>query len=252
MPKSEREIVAIEKTRISIPEEYQRRLSIKRVRKIAATFDWGLFGVLTVMVRDDGSYWVADGQHRLLAANMISTIYAVPCILRRSTGVAFEARNFLDANALRAVVPVHDRYKAGIVAEDAVCLRADAALARNGYSVARSGGTPYSMRSPALLTKMFAVDEVAANATVDFCCTLYGGEPLAADTMSGAFLVARAVPAAITREHGDRMAARGGRDMVESEIRKASYAMGRGEKAFAAGVLKAINRSMRKKYSATF
>jgi hypothetical protein len=46
---------------------YQRSLNEKRVQHIADEFDPDAFGVITVSKREDGTYWVIDGQHRLAA-----------------------------------------------------------------------------------------------------------------------------------------------------------------------------------------
>src|SRR5258708_7808516 len=53
------------------PGGYARPLREPRVKKLVAEFDPLGVGVLYLSMRDDGSYWIIDGQHRAEAARRV-------------------------------------------------------------------------------------------------------------------------------------------------------------------------------------
>ena len=61
-------------------EIYQREASKTKVLELASNWSWIACGALIVADRD-GVYWVADGQHRKLAADKRSDIKELPCMV---------------------------------------------------------------------------------------------------------------------------------------------------------------------------
>lgn len=95
-------------------ENYQR-LPVRRVvEDIKKRFSWHLFGRLRVMQREDGSYWVNDGQNRKTAIEELGYKGMVPCFLMSSAGVVYESNDFLDVNESRAHVDPLSRFWAGV------------------------------------------------------------------------------------------------------------------------------------------
>jgi len=71
----------LDKSILSVDPSYQRSTAIHIAKTIKRRFCWAAFGVLMVARRPDGSFFVYDGGHRLLAANMIDEINTVPCMV---------------------------------------------------------------------------------------------------------------------------------------------------------------------------
>lgn len=122
---------------IEVDPEYQRGLNKERVGVIARNFRWAAFGVLTVSYRD-GSYWVVDGQHRLVAAKRVGA-RTVPCIILPSTTAADEAGLFSDMNKVRGPLRATDVFRAKVTAKDADALAIVDACKSRGIAVSTKG-----------------------------------------------------------------------------------------------------------------
>jgi len=107
---------------LGIDPAYQRSIdngeSQALIRRIAVHWDWGLCQPLTVARRDDGSFWVVDGQHRLAAARLRRDIYDLPCVIMASGSVADEAAAFVAMNSQRKKLNALDLFKAALAAGD--------------------------------------------------------------------------------------------------------------------------------------
>jgi len=107
---------------LNIDPSYQRKPSTARVYKKTANFRWAQCGVLTVNKRRDGTYWVVDGQHRLLALRIIfgGEDALVPCLVtsnlnQKEEAVACaEARLFVEKQMKRVGLSSREQYRAGI------------------------------------------------------------------------------------------------------------------------------------------
>lgn len=109
-----------------------------RVRKLRDQWDFDKVGTLRVSQRDDGSYWVIDGNHRRLAA--IDGGYGstkARCEVHRGLTLKNEAEQFLACNDVRPVTPL-DKYRAGIEAENPTCIGVRDTLARHGLKAANT------------------------------------------------------------------------------------------------------------------
>lgn len=73
-------------------QPYQRPVTPQQVHKLAANFDPNLLGTLVVAERDDGSFWVIDGQHRIGALKQIGWHeQEVPCVVLKDIDYNDEA-----------------------------------------------------------------------------------------------------------------------------------------------------------------
>jgi hypothetical protein len=107
------------KSELSVDHLYQRPLSEKKCKRIAAEFDWAAFGALVVVERPDGTLAVTDGQHRLGGAMLRSDIDLVPCIIFEGDGrLKSEAIDFLTINKNRKPLSGLETFKAMVVSND--------------------------------------------------------------------------------------------------------------------------------------
>lgn len=89
----------IETPALLIDRTYQRDILEKgaaNIRRIVTSFRWSRFGALLVADRGDGRFAVIDGQHRTVAAVLLS-IPKVPCLVI-TCSIEEEARSFAAVN----------------------------------------------------------------------------------------------------------------------------------------------------------
>jgi hypothetical protein len=121
-------------------EGYQREAVTGHSARIAANFDWRLFGVLDVVRRADydGRLEVADGGNRLRAVLMRGDIAEVPCIVHIANSNEEAASIFTGINVNRRAISFAPLHKAMLLAQDEVHLLAQRAwdeLNQNGHVV---------------------------------------------------------------------------------------------------------------------
>jgi hypothetical protein len=113
----------VPKGALCVDSTYQRSLNNGKRLRIASHFNWAAFGVLIVARRNDGSLWVIDGQHRLMAAQSRIDVQDVPVIIFEFGGnVKDEATDFLIANKDRKPLTGVDSFKALVVSGDPTAL----------------------------------------------------------------------------------------------------------------------------------
>lgn len=125
---------------LHVDARYQRSLESKRsqqnIARIVAGFRWAAFGAVLVTARDEGGWWLLDGQHRVAAARQLG-INAVPCVEVAAADVADQARLFVAANRDRVAVNPFALHHALVAAGDADARAIAAACRRAGIEVAR-------------------------------------------------------------------------------------------------------------------
>jgi hypothetical protein len=119
---------------LAFDERYQRQVIPARVKALIRRWKIEDVGAITVSVRGRIPY-VIDGQHRVRAAmeqGLGDT--KILCHVYVGLTVEEEARKFLALNDIRAVSSL-DRYRAGLVANDPVCVGVRDTLAAHGLRI---------------------------------------------------------------------------------------------------------------------
>ena len=110
---------------LTIPDQgdlgYQREAVPGHSTKIAAEFDWRLFGVIDVVKRNDlgGRLEVADGGNRVRAVKIRTDIPEVPCIIHEANSNQEAATIFTGININRKAISFAPLHKAMLIAKDA-------------------------------------------------------------------------------------------------------------------------------------
>jgi hypothetical protein len=125
---------------------YQRHVSNVRVARIIANCDPAKLGLIVVNKREDGSYYVIDGQHRLAALRRMG-VELVRCILVVGLTAREEAEYFRTQDCCVRALTAFDAYIAGVIAQDQHYLTLQYLLDKHGYRVARYTGSS-AKRSP--------------------------------------------------------------------------------------------------------
>lgn len=144
-------------TQIQVDRQYQRPLHRDHVTKIMREFDRLAIGTLTVSQREDGSYWVIDGQHRLAALiEMGRGDRPIPCIVYTGLSVGQEADKFFMQSRVRRIHPI-DLFKARLFAGDPVALGINRIVTSHGFVVANEGRSGHAIQAPATLENIYTV-----------------------------------------------------------------------------------------------
>lgn len=138
---------------------YQRPISQSRVDRIAAAFDPAKLGVLVVNRRNDGSYAILDGQHRLSALRSMGIKHG-PAIVLEGMTMQQEADYFRRQNENSTTLNCYDLYNAGLVALDPHFLQIERILRFYGFKASRRSGPGLVTAVSALtrIVKMFGFD----------------------------------------------------------------------------------------------
>lgn len=236
----------IPKSDLNVDHSYQRNtIRRDRITTIARAFRWSEFGTLSVVLRQNGSFHVTDGQHRLAAANLIPTIKEVPCIVFESNDLKEEARAFLGINRLRTPVGSVDKYYASKVAGDEVSAYIGDLCMRNGIEISNSN-TNGSIRCLAVLTKLAKDDRTKLEIVMPHVVAFCEGQVIHERILDGIFY--------LYATHGDRvfkqpiigrLVALGRDGILKAAQDAAAYYSGGGAKIWAQGITKAINKGLR-------
>lgn len=126
---------------LAIDPSYQRDINLQGVtliRSIATHWDWSLCHPLIVSERPDGSLFVVDGQHRLMAAALRGDIRDLPCVVIRYPTVEAEAKGFVALNTARRPLTPFAIFRAALAAGDEDAIGLNAMIARHGLRITSS------------------------------------------------------------------------------------------------------------------
>jgi hypothetical protein len=128
------EFLMIPKQELEVDSAYQRnRINQGRVDNLCRCWDWIACGCLVVALRDDNKWFVMDGQHRKLAADLRDDIHELPCLVFETTNRREEAVSFLAINQGRVGVGSLDRYRAQLISGDKTAFTVEAMLKSTGH-----------------------------------------------------------------------------------------------------------------------
>lgn len=128
----------IDKNHLHVDDAYQRPANKHRASAMAEKFDWRFFGAAIVAEREDGSFWVPDAQHRVMAAMLREDVTEVPCVVFKAHAVSEEARAFVGANTAKAPTAVA-KFKANCIAGLPESLLVQELVQQSGRTVAQGG-----------------------------------------------------------------------------------------------------------------
>lgn len=243
----EGEFMKLDKYLLHVDHEYQRdEINMRRVTEIARNWSWLACGVIMVARRPDNTYWVYDGQHRLLAARKLESVQDLPCLVFEVEEQRQEARAFVETNNVRGPMKAMAKFKARLTAEDANALRVAAALEDVGYRVAAGGKN--TLACIEALERAFERDPDSAATTLELCCReIYNGEPVKGDVFKGlffldTFLKKRANASIARGDIRQKLTSVSPVVLLECTRQAAGFHGKTGEKVYADGIVKFINK----------
>lgn len=178
----------IPKKDLNISKIYQRdQCSSEKVKEIARSWDWLLLGVLSVIRRADGVYWVFDGGHRTRASMYRDDVDVLPCMVHEVENVSAEAKAFVARNTMVSNVSAFDRHKASIVAEEPVSVKVASLTREFGLTLKKSALTADSISCIGALQSIVDEDYETARRSLEFCLSIAGDKPVSGKVLKAIF-----------------------------------------------------------------
>lgn len=192
-PKPEPYIDAVPVHAIKADYTYQRPLDQKRVRRMVAEFDPSLVGVIEVSLRDDGSYYVIDGHHRLQAVRAFKARRgaAIAANVHTHLSPEDEARLFFEIDRKRTRLTGWDRWNARRGAQEQVVLDIEDIATKHELKIA-PGAKSGQLRCTAACEKIVDLGGIdLLDETLRICVAAYQGETdsLRAEIVHGVALI---------------------------------------------------------------
>jgi len=245
----------LDKHLLHVDHTYQRRrTSQARILKIAKGWDWPALGVIGVFCRDDGTYWIYDGQHRHAAALKRDDITTLPCIVFQATGdkhMKDEAEGFVGANTVRGAMSRLEKFRAELIAESASALATQDLIESCGYKVG-AGSNKGTIACVESIERALNVDRHSCEEAFLLCASVADKECFTHKVFNAVFYLETHL-----RKHGLSVATSHIREKLHQEnhegllriiVDSERYHGSGGAKAGAEGLVKFINKGRRTRH----
>ena len=117
---------------------YQRELNMSRVKRYSLDFDWDIFGVPLVSLRN-GNYFIVDGQHRVELLKMLG-IEEVLCQVICGLSYEQEAKKFVKLNSERGGLTSNQKFHGRVESKDPIALDIVRVLKGRGFTYSHTAG----------------------------------------------------------------------------------------------------------------
>lgn len=146
-------VVWLDLALLVVDQRYQREVNVRHVNRIVRAFNWNCYQPIVVCEREDGTYAVIDGQHRLEAAKKHPLVDALPCYIIDAPDVQRQAAIFVAVNSVRRGLSSWQKFNGARAAGDPSA----GVLADRQINEAH-GDSPGAFRAPliAALTRLAA------------------------------------------------------------------------------------------------
>lgn len=143
---------------IHFDERVNRAIVPSRVAHITKNFDPAAVGVLTVSARDNGTYVVLDGQHRLAAMRAVGwNGHKITCRVHKNLSIEQEAALFLQLNDTRKPTAM-EQFTKRVVAGDPTAVAIDKIVNAAGLTVG-DGPVDGSLQSIRGIERIYSGDK---------------------------------------------------------------------------------------------
>lgn len=242
------EYMAIDKNELFVDHAYQRDQNDNKTIEMARSWSWMACGAILVAMRKDGTHFVFDGQHRVMAARKRSDISTLDCLVFEVDEITDEASGFLKSNTLRKPVSMAAKFKAMLVCNDENAVGVSNMLEELGLKIDKNC-KPGNFGSLAWAVKSHAKNRDAFAKTMRLVASLAGSKHSIHESMCrGLFHLHVKHGALDCVKFVRRMHQVGYQDLFDSLNRAASYYKRGGEKPWSEGILVAVNRGLRNKF----
>lgn len=238
----------VAKDELQVDHEYQRKcVNQHRVREIARCWMWAACGVILVNRRQDGSLWVYDGQHRVLAAMLRDDIASLPCLVFDMDALSDEAAAFVAANTVRGPMRATEKFKGLLVAGDEIASDVKRIAESCGYSIGGDGVR--SLRCVGTLLRLAKTNTPVLKDVLALLAELYGTDSVHEDVLQGVFHLETSLRKngdTLCRGHNKASLMHRSPGQLKDALRRAKEHFGRsGERVCAEAIVQELNRGRR-------
>lgn len=247
------EMMMLHKSSLLVDPSYQRDAVDSKVVAIASAWSWVSVGAIVVAERD-GSFWVIDGQHRVLAAMRRADIGRLPCVVFRTVNAQSEARGFLNINTGRKPITTVAKHKALAAAGDETALYIQEQCDLLGIAIREYSPGPGQLKCLGWCLRRAgdSKEEFRAVLSMGAELCLQDEMPINERVLEGLWqLNAKCGSGLADRRLVDRLRAKGARVLLNAANRAAAYYSGSsgGGRIWAEGMLNEINKGLRLKFA---
>lgn len=240
--------MAIDKNELYVDHAYQRDQNDNKVIEMARSWSWMACGAILVALRADGSHFVFDGQHRVMAARKRTDITTLDCLVFEVDELQDEADGFLKSNTLRKPVSMMAKFKALIVCNDKHAVAVSQLLESLDLTVDKNA-RPKCFNALAWAVKAHARDEKAFESTLRVACQLAGDKHYVHESMCrGLFYLDLKYGAIGNAKFVRRLLQVGYQEVFDGIHRAVAYYKKGGEKVWAQGILDTVNHGLRNRF----
>ena len=242
------EYMAIDKNELFVDHAYQRDQNENKVIEMARSWSWMACGAILVALRPDGSNFVFDGQHRVMAARKRSDITTLDCLVFEVDELQDEANGFLKSNTLRKPVTMIAKFKAMIVCNDKHAVAVSRLVEDLGLTVDKQA-RPGAFCALAWAVKAHERNPKTFEATLRVASQIAGGKHHVPENMCrGLFHLGIKHQAFDNPKFVRRLMQVGYQDLLDGIHRAAAYYKKGGEKVWSQGILDTVNHGLRNRF----
>lgn len=240
------EFLLIDKNQINIDHaNYQRAYSHGRSVLMARRFSWRRFEVIIVALRNDGSYWVIEGQHRLKAAMLRDDVTLVPCLVFLVDDIKEEAKTFVDIGTGSKALTSLDKFQPAITAGDESAILVNDLLVASDYRP-NSTSSAGSVKCLKTLVKLAKEDAEALKELWPLLVQVHAGKAIHQRLVEGLAYLHKSSGGRILKDPYRRRLVARGRDNLIADANKAAQAYSTGgAKVWAAGIAGQMSKGLR-------
>lgn len=242
----------INKHVLSVDHSYQRdEVIVAKVRQIQSQWTWLGCGAILVVMRPDGTYWVYDGQHRVMAAMNRSDITNLPCLVFECSDVREEAVAFLKVNTERKPATALAKFKARVCSGDDAAGVVNDVFERLGITLTKAATREREIKCIEVCVRYAAADPERFERVMSAALVLCVDGPVTKDIAQALWWVDKQHELLSDKRFMTRL-----RDMTASEVTAsiAKFALAeeaRGERVCGVALLRMANKGLRKKFGDT-
>lgn len=240
--------MALDKNELFIDTAYQRKANDQKIIELARSWSWMACGAILVVMRKDGSHFVFDGQHRVMAARKRSDITTLDCLVFESEEIVHEASGFLQANTNRKPVTMFDRFKAMIICKDPNALAVSQLIEELHLKIEKSS-RPGCFQALAWAMRAHARNKDGFDKTLRTVAGIAGTKyPIQERICRGIFTLHIKHRVLDDHRFTKRLQQVGYRELLEGADRAAAYYGKGGEKPWSQGILDSVNKGLRNRF----
>lgn len=238
------QFMMLDKNLINVDERYQREVDDKRAREYAENFSWSAFGVISVVLREDGTYWAFDAATRHRTSMYVPSITHVPCMVYRMQDISEESVAFERTNKFRKSVNAYQHHKSQVVSKRGFAVFVDSLVKVHGYEVGKSSGR--TVRCIGLMTNLAKQDKDVLARVWPLVVQLHGGEGIDKHVLAALFhLEANGDGNSILdSKWKKRLLSMGASGVIEGSIKGQKFFGSASHKSWMKGVLNEINKGL--------